>query len=220
VLEPSDWLRLTGLSFPCLVGLTDREQLQAQRLDLEIALCLNLDGAAGGDLSASVDYRAVIEQVKFLAQEGRWRLLESLASALAAHLLRPPARDEGRIAIAGARVRLGKPEVFGGNPAPSIEIQRETAWLESRARFRDCGGVRAFVLQESRQTGAYHVDLTAAEHWTVAQGMHAMILAGHVDCEGRKSPGDRLLPGSQVTARGPAGARLLLVSSSITRSDT
>lgn len=211
--EPSDWILLTGLSFPCVIGLPDSERLHPQRLDVEIGLSLSLDGAAAGDLSASVDYVRVLEQVQFVAQHGRWRLLESLGSALAAHLLRRPAAEEGRAAIAATRVRLAKPEVFAGQAVPAIELHRKSQWLQDRAQLREAGGVRAFVLQESRETGAYHLDLAAASGWTVPPGMQVMVISGSVECAGHpRVSGEQLPPGSRLAAGSTAGARLLAVS--------
>jgi dihydroneopterin aldolase len=212
VPEPTDWLRLTGFSFPCRIGVTDREQQAAQRLDVEIGLSLNLDGAAGGDLSASVDYGPVLEQVKFIAQQGRWKLLESLGAALAAHLLRRPAENEGRVAVATAHVRLSKPEAFPGGPVPGIDIQRSAAWLEARARSRELGGASAFVLQESRGAGAWHVDIPARAAWTPPPSMQVMIVAGALECDGRRRVAGEHPPfGSPWISQGPTGARVLAV---------
>src|SRR5438552_9505950 len=74
-----DWIVLSGISLRCVFGLYDWEQRSAQALVVEVAMALDLDGAAGGDLSASVDYAAVLNQIGFIAVCGKWRLLESMA---------------------------------------------------------------------------------------------------------------------------------------------
>src|SRR5262245_24260481 len=94
-----DWVVLSGMSFPCLIGVLDWEQERAQALSAEIALALDLDGAAGGDLGASVNYAEVLEEVQFIAREGRWRLLESMATAMARHLLAPPSPAQARAQV-------------------------------------------------------------------------------------------------------------------------
>ena len=62
-----DWIVLSGISLRCVFGLYDWEQRSAQALVVEVAMALDLDGAAGGDLSASVDYAAVLNQIGFIA---------------------------------------------------------------------------------------------------------------------------------------------------------
>src|SRR6266513_2552767 len=123
--ENGDWLSLSkiSLSFPCVVGLTEWEQRGTQTLELELAMNLDLDEAAGGDLRRSVDYAAALEHVQFIAQHGRWLLLESIAAAMARFILAPPAEGERRAQVRRVVVRLSKPDVFGGRAVPSVEIQ-------------------------------------------------------------------------------------------------
>ena len=154
----SDRIELRDFSLQCIVGLLEREQAQPQRLDVELALELDLDGAAGGDLSASVDYAAVAEQVRFIAQAGRWYLLESLAAALCAHLLEPPAPGEARAPIDAVQLALRKPEILGDVATPAVVVRREAGW-RTLPRFSPSPGVEVRVLQETPRSGAYRVQV-------------------------------------------------------------
>src|SRR6185436_5684326 len=92
-------LSKVSLSFPCVLGLTEWERRGTQTLELELAMNLDLDAAASGDLRKSVDYAAALDHVKFIAQRGRWLLLESMAAAMARLVLAPPAAGEKRAQV-------------------------------------------------------------------------------------------------------------------------
>ena len=63
-LPRRDWIVLSGMSLPCVLGLHDWERRGPQALVAEVGMALDLDEAAGGDLSASVDYAAVLDQIR------------------------------------------------------------------------------------------------------------------------------------------------------------
>ena len=208
-----DWITLSRIGFPCIVGLYEDEQRTPQRLELELAMGLDLDAAASGELSLSVHYVAALDQVQFIAQEGRWRLLESLAAATARHLLRPPAAGEGRAAIDRVRVRVGKPAYLKGRALPSVEIQRERSWLGPELPPPGPGERTFRELQVTRQSGAYHVDLGPSAAFAVPDSVSAFVLAGTVSKpDGAPLPRGAVLRGGEVAQNSEGdGARLLLV---------
>jgi len=201
--KSADWLTLSkvSLSFPCVLGLTEWEQRGTQTLELELAMNLDLDQAASGDLRRSVDYAAALDQVQFIAQRGRWLLLESMAAAMARLVLAPPAAGERRVQVRSVVVRLRKPDVFGGRAVPSVEIQRDEDWYDSReAAGSVAGQVRIEVLQETRQTGAYRIHLPPATSWSVPGNMALQVISGRVLVSGEEvrpraalEPGDRVI---------------------------
>lgn len=170
-----DWIEITGFRLHCIVGVLDFEQVAPQPLDLEIALRLDLSGAAGGDLSASVDYAAVVDQVEVLATRGCWRLLESLGSAICALLLAPPCPGEARAAVQAVRVAMRKPTILRGRAVPGVVLNRDAARLGARSL---APGVRAEVLQETPETGAYRVHLDAGARWQTPPGAALHLIAG------------------------------------------
>ncbi len=174
----ADWITLAKIGFPCIVGLYEDEQRTPQRLELELAMGLDLDAAASGELAQSVHYVAALDQVQFIAQEGRWRLLESLAAAIARHLLRAPIAEEGRAALDRIKVRVGKPAYLKGRALPSVEILRERSWLGAESPAPGEGQLRVRELQTTRQSGAYHVDLGASSSFAVPDSTSAFVLGG------------------------------------------
>ena len=209
----SDWIILQKIGFPCIVGLNEDEQRTPQALEVELGMGLDLDAAAGGDLAQSVHYVAALDQVQFIAEEGRWRLLESLAVAIARHLLRRPAAGEGRAGIDRVRVRVGKPGYLQGRAQPSVEITREKSWFGVEAAAPSPGMTRAVALQLTRQSGAYHVDLGPRAAFDLPDGLSALVLAGRLERgNGRElSRGATLRGGESATNTTTADARLLVV---------
>jgi len=198
-----DWVSLSkvSLSFPCVVGLTERERRESQTLELELAMSLDLDEAAGGDLRRSVDYSAALDHVQFIAQHGRWMLLESMAAAMARFILAPPAAGERRAQVRSVLVRLRKPDVFGGRAVPSVEIQRDEGWYETRELSgKIAGPARLEILQETPKTGAYRIHIPARTSWTAPSHMAFQLISGRV-----------LVGGEEVRARSvlAAGQRVI-----------
>ncbi|MEZ4234913.1 MAG: dihydroneopterin aldolase [Myxococcota bacterium] len=112
----------------CIVGILPRERVEPQPIDVRLRMQLDL-GPTGdtGDLAQSVDYASVLDQVRFLAIEGRFRLIESLGLAILRAVLAPPADDEARAAVARARVRIDKPAVLL-EACPGVRLARDAAW--------------------------------------------------------------------------------------------
>jgi dihydroneopterin aldolase len=195
-LSRRDWIVLSGVSLPCVLGLGDRERRAPQALVAEVGLALDLDEAAGGDLSASVDYAAVLDQIGLLAVHGRWRLLESMVAAMARHLLSRSAPGEARAQVDCVWIRVTKPDIFGGRAVPSVELLRDRAWLDQRrltCSYRE--GVTVESLTEAPDTGAYHVSLEPGAEWPLPDLSTAQSIAGTLSIGDR-----RLVPGERCTA--------------------
>ena len=181
--DPPDWIFLSkvSLAFPCVLGVHDWERRQEQTLELELAMNLDLDRAAAGDLGRTVDYSAILDQVQFIAQHGRWLLLESMAAAMARLVLAPPAPGEPRAEVRGVLVRLRKPDVLRGRAIPAIEIRRDRDWYRTELlELPEAEPARIEILQETRQTGAYRIHLPAGAKWTIPDKMAVQIIAGRV----------------------------------------
>ncbi len=208
-----DWIHLDSFAFPCILGLFDWEQRSSQTLAVKLSMGLNLNQAASGDLARSVDYSATLEQIQFIAQHGRWRMLESMASAIARLLLAPPAPGEERAQVRRAVVRLGKPDVFRGRAVPTVEIQRDLEWLSLESLPVQTSGARLEILQESKESGAYRVLLEKDGAWMSPAKMSCLVISGRaragVNEIGR---GDILTPGGhELHGLETTGASLLVV---------
>lgn len=108
------------LDLDCIVGILPRERLTPQPLRVSLRLELDLEAVGdSGDLRQGIDYAAIDRQVRFLAGEGRFRLIESLGLAILRVVLAPP--------VLRARVRIAKPAILPGS-LPAVELARDAAW--------------------------------------------------------------------------------------------
>lgn len=100
-------VELAGLEIPGRHGVDDweRENEQPFVYDLE----LELPEPAADRIEETVDYREVVELVRSVSAGTQFRLLESMAGAVATALLE-------RFPLNRARVRVRKPEVQLGAP--------------------------------------------------------------------------------------------------------
>ncbi len=114
----TDAIELRGLRVLATCGVLPHEQAQAQpiELDLDVALDLNAAGASD-DLGDTVDYGALCARVERVVTGGRFALLERLATVVAdavledervtsvtvaARKLRPPVPQQ--LATSGVRI--------------------------------------------------------------------------------------------------------------------
>jgi 7,8-dihydroneopterin aldolase/epimerase/oxygenase len=209
----SDWIVLSGMSLPCVVGIHDWERRKPQVLVAEIGMALDLDEAASGDLAASVDYAAMLDQVELIALHGRWRLLESMVATLARHLLSQPAHGEARAQVDWVRIKVTKPDIFGGRAVPSVELLRDQAWRRQR-RFSRSGhdGVKIESLTETPDTGAYHVSLEPGAAWPLLELSTAQSVAGTLSLDERRlAVGERFSAPGILRADQGHGARVVVI---------
>ncbi len=98
------------------VGVTDEERQSDTRLGLEASAFIDASAAASTDeLAATVDYRAVIDEIRRVVTARPYSLLESLAEAVALALL-----DLGAVR---ARVRVVKPDVAEQLGADEVGVE-------------------------------------------------------------------------------------------------
>ena len=84
----SDTIQIEELELSARVGVPDEERAQAQRLTLSLTLWPETDFDLLDDqLARAVDYAAVCRDVKDLVAGRADKLIETLAAAIAAHLL-------------------------------------------------------------------------------------------------------------------------------------
>jgi 7,8-dihydroneopterin aldolase/epimerase/oxygenase len=109
-------VELAGLEIPGRHGVEEDERAREQPFLYDVRL--ELPEPLADDIQATVDYREVAELVRAVSQSRQFRLLESLAAAVAEALL------ERFAAVTSARVRVRKPDVRLGTP---VEYAAATA---------------------------------------------------------------------------------------------
>lgn len=83
-----DKIHIEQLEVFAHIGVPDDERSQPQRLTISIAFCPNKSGPELDDnIARAVNYAAVCAEVKKFVEQRRDKLIETLADALASHLL-------------------------------------------------------------------------------------------------------------------------------------
>jgi dihydroneopterin aldolase len=102
-------VELAGLEVPGRHGVEDEERAREQPFLYDVRL--ELPEPQADEIGATVDYREVVEVVRAVSEARQFRLLESLAAAVAEALV------ETFPTVTGARVRVRKPQVQLGTAA-------------------------------------------------------------------------------------------------------
>jgi FolB domain-containing protein len=117
----ADVIELRGLHVAGIVGVLAHEQAQAQPLELDLDIALDLGPAgASDDLADTVDYGALCAAAEGVVTGSRFALLEALAEAVADVLL----GADPRIASVTVSVRKLRPPVAQQLATSGVRITR------------------------------------------------------------------------------------------------
>jgi dihydroneopterin aldolase len=95
-----DRIELRGLRLVCAVGVPDVERARPQPVEIDLDVVVDVAGAAAGDdLSGTADYATALDAVAGAVTGSSYRLLESLAEAVAAAVLADPRVEEVTVAL-------------------------------------------------------------------------------------------------------------------------
>ena len=131
------------LTHHCIVGILARERVNPQPLEIHIGMYLDVQGCAEtGALERSINYADVDAQMRFLCTQGKFRLIESLAVAMARLLLSPPAPGEGRTQLHRVSMHIRKPTVMP-DACPAVRLERDAAWARGATTLIDVEEVTA-----------------------------------------------------------------------------
>ena len=203
-----DSITLEDITLDVIVGILDHERVHPQPLVLDLTLFLDL-GPCGehGDLALSVDYAAVLAQVRAVAEEGRWWLIESMAVALCRLLLAEPGASESRARIAQVDLRIRKPAILGGVAIPGVSMSRRAG--ELRCEPVPLGpGITGEPLVQPARGGAWRVAVAPEHALQLPADCAAMVLVGDF---GEVGALDRVPRGGAVLRNIGEGQGLVLV---------
>lgn len=180
-----DEITLEDFRIDVLVGVLAFEQQIPQPIELRIVLGLDL-GPAGDtdDLDATVNYADARDVLEFLAVEGRFRLIETLALAMLRAVLAPARRPEARAQVAHAEIFIRKPTILGG-PVPGVRLGRDAAWAAATTRVAEADGARVEVLHDVPRHASWRVVLAPGATWSAPDRTAGLVLAGALVGHGR-----------------------------------
>jgi|JI10StandDraft_1071094.scaffolds.fasta_scaffold421992_1 dihydroneopterin aldolase len=203
---------LESMELDAIIGITDAEQRAPQRLRIDIALGLDVEAASKGDMSRSVDYAALQQQILTLVQYGQFRLLESLAIGLARLLLAPPGPPERRAQVDKVDVLIRKPTILQ-DAVPGVRVVRDAAWCELDTKLvPPKSWVDTLVVTD--QGGAWRLHVEAQSMWEIPPWAAVQLIAGEASADGRPLRAlERLARGQhrRIVATSGASATLLVV---------
>lgn len=108
---------IRDLQLPCRIGVTKSERRNRQRLAINLDMEIDPRRVRKDRISEVVDYTDIIAEVRSIALESEFRLLESLAEQLAQACFFHPR-------IVGVRVRVEKLDLVSEAAGVGIEIDR------------------------------------------------------------------------------------------------
>jgi dihydroneopterin aldolase len=115
----SDTIRLAGMRFEGIHGVSKEERLLPQLLEVDLEVTADLSRAAASDaLDDTLDYGELVDICRVVVEEGTQRLLEAVAGAITDEVLRRPG-------VQAVTVRVRKPAV-------PIDVEMEYAEVELR----------------------------------------------------------------------------------------
>ncbi len=117
-VETGDRVEIDDLRVSCIIGIHPWERRSPQEVRITLSMAVDLSpAAASGRLADTIDYAELAAAAESAARRGRYRLLESLAEALAGLCLQRPGVRE-------ARVRVRKPAAIRAARAAVVEVVR------------------------------------------------------------------------------------------------
>ena len=95
-----DRLRVEGIQVECRIGAYEWEQRTPQPIQIDVELAIDASRAAAtDDLNTAVDYARLVTSVKTLAQRQPYRLIETLAEAIASLVLKECSTSEALVRV-------------------------------------------------------------------------------------------------------------------------
>ena len=120
-MAADDRIELRGLHLSGIVGVLPHEQAQAQPLEIDLDISLDLAPAGRSDhLDDTVDYGALCAVTEEAVTTTRFHLLETLAERIATDLL----AVDGRIDAVGVSVRKLRPPVAQQLHTSGVRVTR------------------------------------------------------------------------------------------------
>ena len=95
-----DEVIIEGLELKAIIGVHDWERAFAQRLVVDVAMAVDTSRAAASDaLDDALDYASVSAQLREMAAQSQYRLIEALAAKLAEGVLAMPAVEQVTLSL-------------------------------------------------------------------------------------------------------------------------
>ncbi|MDQ2853820.1 MAG: dihydroneopterin aldolase [Chloroflexota bacterium] len=123
----SDRITVRGMRFQARLGVTSEERAEPQPIEVDVVLRLDLSHPAKSDeLADTINYAAVYDLAREIAQERSFHLIEALAGAIADAVLADQPVDDVEV-----RVRKPKAPLPGAFEMVEANIRRRRGGAEA-----------------------------------------------------------------------------------------
>ncbi len=113
-----DKIIIQGLKVKSLIGVYDWERTEKQALLVDAQISLDLSAAAvNDDLTQTLDYAGLANELDVIAEQSQYQLLEALAGAMIAQLF----KHAGVVEVV---LTITKPEILPNADAVSVQLHR------------------------------------------------------------------------------------------------
>ena len=120
-----DSVVIRQLTIQALIGVYQFERHEPQRLILDLDIQTDLsDAAQSDDVSDTVDYGKVCEDIKQLAADCKYQLLESLSGDIIAHILQ-------NYRCQGVSLTMYKPDIMPDGTNVAVKMTRTQQQLDT-----------------------------------------------------------------------------------------
>jgi len=117
-----DIIFIRNLEVETVIGVFDWERKIKQKLIFNIEMATDIRPAAQSDnLNHTLDYNAISEQVKSLAEASSYQLIEALAEAVAAFIMQD-------FSVRWISIELDKPGAIKFAQSVGVKIERGQKW--------------------------------------------------------------------------------------------
>lgn len=153
-----DEIAIRQLEVECVIGVYAHERDTPQPVKIDLSLGFDMSDAAQHEaIAETVDYRKLSEQVVFIMQSCRFRLVETAALTLAKWILAKPASGEGRALVKRVKVGIEKPNAVYARGVPRISLERGSADVVYALEEKPFGTVD--IIHETKVFGLYRLNV-------------------------------------------------------------
>ncbi|MEL7536061.1 MAG: dihydroneopterin aldolase [Pseudomonadota bacterium] len=115
-----DRIFIETFAVEAVIGIWEWERRITQRIEISLEMAYDTRAAAlSDDVADTLNYKAVADGVAALTKEGKFKLVEALAGAIAAYVL-------DNYTVPWVRVRVSKPGAIRGSKHVGVIIERGT----------------------------------------------------------------------------------------------
>ena len=185
-------IHVEDLRVDCRIGVWTHERNSTQQLRIDLTVEFDAGPAARrDDLSQTLNYADLAEEVTFILEEGHFLLLESAAWMIGQWALLAPPSGDARPPMRSVDLKLTKFGALPGSTLASVQTQLTTEDVEHGLQSESWGTVE--TVAETDRLGLYRVNIAPGQRQPAmgdpaGRGAALILSNGVLDMEKRPLP--------------------------------